>query len=205
MFSEIRAIRREGVIARNAAIEVSDRFHHKSSASIDSELYHTLAHLEAFQSKYEEYGKRRYKRLVRWMFSHLLIKQAKQQTQEVVSYTSADLTARVNVILFADALQRIRGECPDQEKEWNSELDVIEESYVEAEYAKRDAIIKYSTMIAAHQLTRKKFRHSVPLKAHLMGIEVQYPLLRDELLLLFDKYCPESNLSLPDQLRLDVE
>lgn len=205
MFCQIRAIRREGVIARNAAVEVADRFHQNNNPGIDSELYHALAHLDAFQNKWEQYGKNKHRRLFRWAFTHQLNKRAHRLTGEVISYTDADVNARVQVILFRDYLKHIRGECPARNEEWNHELDVIENTYEDVENARRDALIKYSTMIAAGQLNRKIFRHSVQLNAHLIGIEAQYPLLHDELRLLFDTFCPGIDFPMPEQLRLNVE
>lgn len=205
MFSQIRAIRQQGVIARNAAVEAADRFHENKSPNIDSELYHVLAHLDAFQKKWEEYGKTKPRRLVRWAFTHQLNKRTHRLTGEAISYTDADVNARVQVILFRDYLKHIRGECPARSEEWNKELDEIEKTYEDVENARRDALIKYSTMIAAGQLNRKIFRHSVQMNAHLIGIEAQYPLLHDELVLLFDTFCPGSDFPMPEQLRLNVE
>lgn len=205
MFSQIRAIRQNGEIARNAAIEVADRFHQNKGPNIDSELYHVLAHLDAFRNQWEQYGKNKHRRLFRWLFTHQLNKRAHRLTAEVISYTDADVNARVQVILFRDYLEQIRGACPARNEEWNKELDVIEITYEYIENTRREALIKYSTMIAAGQLNRKILRHSVQLNAHLNGIESQYPLLRKELVLLFKEFCRGRDLPMPEQLRENVE
>lgn len=204
MFSEIRAIRRECRQVQKEGNGVIHRFHAQNCIEFD--LYLSLAHLEALQKNWQDYGMKRLKRPLRWMVFHSRIKQVNRLRQEIITYTNADVNARVNVLIFADGVNRIRKECNYNDlSKWNCELDRVQERFENAERLIKDTVIKYSTMIASGKLTERAFRHSVQMNREILDIEEQYPLIRKDLYEIFEKYCPDKTIPFPELFHLEFE